>query len=260
MKRSLSIFWFYSIASFKIIAQQRTAIFIFTFGKIVRFALFGFFIYHLLHNSRLLAGYTLVETMIFFLTYNFIDSMTQFIFRQVYRFRPLVITGELDLILVKPFHPFLRILIGGVDILDVFPSVLIFGLLSYFIFQLDTITSIDVFIYILLLVNGFILGASFHILVLTLGILTTGVDHTIMIYRDISRMTALPIDIYREPLRTILTFVIPIGLMMSIPVKGLLNILSLPFILLCFGFSFFVLFLSLKSWNYALQKYQSAGG
>jgi ABC-2 type transport system permease protein len=260
LKRTWAIFWFYSGASFKIIAQQRAAIILFTFGKLVRFALFGFFVYHLLSRSELLAGYTLTETMIFFLTYNVIDSLTQLVFRQVYRFRPLVITGQLDLILVKPYHPFLRVLIGGVDILDIVPSILSIGLLSYFVFQLDGLTLWNVAIYLVLLLNAFVLATSFHIIVLALGILTTGVDHTVMIYRDISRMAALPIDIYREPLRTVLTFVIPVGLMISFPVKALVGVLSLEFILFSIVFSGILFMLSFKTWHYALQKYQSAGG
>lgn len=248
------------MAGLKIISQQRAAIVLFTVGKVVRFAFFGFFIYHLLNNSKLLAGYSLTETMIFFLTYNVIDSVTQLLFRQVYRFRPLVITGELDLILVKPFHPFLRVLVGGIDILDVLPTVLSLGLLGVFVFQLEPLTVWNILAYMGLFINALVLGTSFHIVVLALGILTTGVDHTIMIYRDITRMAALPVDIYREPLRTILLFVIPVGLMITVPVKGLLGIISVEFILLCLMFSAVVLLLSLWTWDYALKKYQSAGG
>lgn len=258
--RSINIFLFYSLTSFKIIAQQRAAIVLFTLGKLIRFILFGFFIYHLLNTSELLAGYSLTETMIFFLTYNFIDSMTQLVFRQVYRFRPLVIRGELDLVLIKPFHPFIKILIGGVDLLDIVPSLLSLSLLTFFIAQIDSLTTTQLFIFTLFILNSFIIATGFHIIVLALGILTTGVDHTIMIYRDISRMAALPVDIYQEPLRTILTFVIPVGLMITIPVKGLLGILSLNFIVAAIFVSILILFFSLKLWNYALKKYQSAGG
>jgi ABC-type uncharacterized transport system permease subunit len=73
-------------------------------------------------------------------------------------------------------------------------------------------------------------------------------------------MAALPIDIYREPLRTVLTFVIPVGLMISFPVKALVGALSIPLILVSILFSAVLFFLSFQIWNYALQKYQSAGG
>lgn len=260
MKRNIAIFWFFSLTSFRVISQQRTAIIFFTIGKIVRFVFFGFFIYHLVNNSELLAGYTLAETMIFFLTYNLIDSLTQMVFRQVYRFRPLVISGELDLILVKPFHPFLRILVGGVDILDIIPSLISAGLLGYFILQVESLTGSNVLLYLGLFINACVLATSFHIIVLSLGILTTGIDHTMMIYRDISRMAALPIDIYREPLRTILTFVIPVGMMITVPVKGLLGGLTTGFVGISIVFSLGVLLFSLYTWRYALAKYQSAGG
>ena len=104
------------------------------------------------------------------------------------------------------------------------------------------------------------LAASFHIVVLALGILTTEVDHAMMIYRDVTRVGTLPIDIYKEPLRSIFTFVLPVGIMMTFPVKALLGMLDYRLIFACVIVSSGMLFVSLKLWNFALKKYQSWGG
>jgi ABC-2 type transport system permease protein len=240
--------------------SQPIGVVFFTLGKIFRFAIFFIFIFYLLSNTKFLIGYTLNQTLIFYLVYNIVDTISQFLFREVYRFRPLVVNGELDSILIKPYHPFMRILIGGIDIMDCALFFPYFGLLIYMIFQTPHISVINILTSVSLIINAFIIATAFHILVLAFGIVSTEVDHTILIYRDISKMGAFPVDIYKEPLRSVLTFIIPIGIMITFPAKALFGLLSIPMILLCFGISFTMLFISLWSWNKALQRYQSWGG
>ena len=67
------------------------------------------------------------------------------------------------------------------------------------------------------MVLGLVISAAFHILVLAMGIITLEIDHTVMIYRDLVGLGRFPIDIYKEPLRSLITFIVPIGLMISIP-------------------------------------------
>jgi ABC-2 type transport system permease protein len=112
--------------------------------------------------------------------------------------------------------------------------------------------------YILLVLNGLIIAAAFHILALTLAITTTEIDHSIMIYRDLMSLGRFPVDIYKEPLKGIITYVIPVGIMMTFPAKALLGLLSWWGILLSFILGLFLIILSLKAWEKALTKYSSA--
>ncbi len=258
MKKNLKIFWLLSKFSMKTMLDHRVGLIAFLVGKIFRFVVFFTFIYYLVSKTNYLLGYTLNQTIIFFLTFNFIDTLSQILFREVYRFRNLVIFGEFDNILLKPHHPFIRILIGGVDVLDAFLIIPYSLILFYFLIKTN-VNFLNIIHYSILIINSLIIATSFHIIVLALGILTTEVDHTIMIYRDITRMTALPVDIYKEPLRFILTFLIPIGIMMTIPVKALFNLLSTQMLILSFFITFIFLEFSLFLWKMALKKYQSVG-
>lgn len=247
----------YARNSMKISIQSTTGALVFLVGKLLRFGLTFFFIYVLVQKTKLLAGYTLEETMLFYLTFNIIDSLSQQLYREVYRFRPLIISGDFDTILVKPIHPFARVLVGGIDVLDFVPTLLYVCLVGW-ILQGMSITISEIGVYLLLLANGFILATAFHILVLSFGIISTEVDHTIMIYRDTTRIAAFPIDIYSEPLRSILTFAIPIGVMMSFPVKGILGLLEPGMIAVSIGIALLTFSGALAFWNYALARYQSA--
>jgi len=111
--------WFYmSKNSFQIMMTQRLLFFIFFLGKILRFLLFIAFIYFLVLNTGSLAGYSAKQVVFFFLTFNLVDILGQFLYREVYRFRPLLVSGDFDLILVKPFRPLFRVLMGGSDPID----------------------------------------------------------------------------------------------------------------------------------------------
>jgi ABC-2 type transport system permease protein len=259
MRRNFKIFWRLSINSIRTMLTHRVGVISFMAGKIIRFLVYFLFIYYLLSKTRLLAGYNLTQTAVFFLTFNFIDSFSQLLFREVYRFRPLVSTGELDGVLLKPYHPFLRVLIGGVDILD---TILIFpylALLIFFISQLSGVNFSHQVIYVGLIINALIIATGFHIIVLSLAILTTEVDHAIMIYRDFTRMVALPVDIYKEPIRSFLTFVVPVGVMMTVPVKALFGLISWSTLISSIFISFVFIVFSLQLWGKALKRYQSVG-
>lgn len=256
--RNAKIFWEFTKQSMKISIQQPVGAFFFVIGKLLRFGMFGMFVYFLLAGTNVLAGYNLQQTLIFFLTFNIVDGITQLLFRQVYRFRPLILSGDFDLILVKPMNPFLRVLVGGVDVLDSIPLSIFTGLLVWLLSTMDGITTGGIVLYLLLIGNALLIATGFHILVLAMGIVSTEVDHTIMIYRDISRMGSFPIDIYTQPLRGFLTFVIPIGVMISFPVQALIGLLQPSFILVSFVIGIAFLSISLWCWRKALLMYQSA--
>ena len=44
----------------------------------------------------------------FYLCFNVVDTIGQMLFREVYRFRPLIISGGFDMVLVKPLSPWLE--------------------------------------------------------------------------------------------------------------------------------------------------------
>lgn len=243
--------------SFLMVASQKMVFLIFLIGKLIRFGLFAVFLIFLLKGSQSLAGYTVNQIIFFFLTFNLIDIIAQFLFREVYRFRPQIISGSFDLTLARPTNALFRSLMGGADIIDLVTIPPIIFAMVYVGAALNP-SIIHVSLFIILLVNGFLIATAFHIAVLALGIITLEIDHTIMIYRDLVNMGRFPVDIYREPLRGILTYLIPVGLMVTVPAKALMGLASARGVILSFGVVAAAVFLSLKFWKLALRKYTSA--
>lgn len=257
LSRYTKFWWLMCRNSFTMVLGQKLPFTIFLIGKIFRFFFFFSFLYFLVAGTKSLAGYTSNQAIFFFLTFNVIDIITQFLFREVYRFRPMVVNGEFDNVLVKPISPLFRVLMGGADIIDLVTiPPLIFAV--WYVGSLLSPSTLDTLFYILLLLNGFLIATAFHIIVLSLGIITLEIDHTIMIYRDLTSLGRLPIDIYKQPLQAFLTYLIPVGLMMTLPAKALMGIISPVGILSSFLLGLLAIFISLKFWNFALKKYTSA--
>ncbi len=233
---------------------------LFMIGKILRFLFSLIFLFLIKTTVDSFAGYTSDQMIVFFLTYQLIDLTSQIFYRGTYIFSNEVRSGSFDSYLTKPINPLFRALTGKPDINDaifMIPSLAV----SFYIFStLDiSITWQSLLWYLVLLINGFLIVTAINIFILTIGILTTETEGIIWIYRDLSSMGRFPIGMYMQPLRFILFFIIPIGMMITIPTEVLLGVkpsFSIAATMLV-GIGSFIT--SLKLWNWALKKYAGVG-
>lgn len=253
----LRIWFLMSKNSFLMVLNQKSVLFIFLAGKILRFAFFLSFLFLLVSGVNTLAGYNPTQAVFFFLTFMVIDTTAQFLFREVYRFRSHVASGDFDLILTKPISALFRTLMGGADVIDLFTIPPLYIAVIYVGNMLNP-TTFQIFLYVLLIMTGLLIATAFHIFVMSLGIITLEVDHTIMIYRDVTNMGRFPTDIYKEPLKSALTYFIPVAIMMSLPAKALMGLASGLSIFIAILLAFVFMFASLRFWKFALKKYSSA--
>ena len=250
--------WMYmSKNSFLMVLTRKKLFVMFLLRKILRFVFFGVFLYFLVTGSGELAGYTVEQTIFFFLTFNLVDVFGQFFYREVYRFRPMLISGEFDLVLTKPMNSLFRVLMGGSDVIDLATIPPLIAAVIYVGSSLNPDSS-QIVLYILLIINAMIIATAFHIVLASLAIITLEVDHSIMMYRDILNLGKLPVDIYKEPLRSILLFALPVGIMITLPGKVLMGLASPAGIAASFIITAIAMFIAFKFWNFALKYYTSA--
>lgn len=253
----LKIWWLMSRNSFMAVLPRRSVLLVFVSAKVLRFLFFFAFLYFVLKSTKTLAGYDQYQVIFFFLTFNVVDMFAQFLFREVYRFRPLIVSGDFDLVLIKPVNALFRSLMGGADVIDLITIVPLLILVFYIGKSFDP-TSYQIILYLILLLNGLVIAAAFHVAVLALGIITFEIDHTILIYRDLKNLGRLPIDIYKQPLQGILTYLVPVGIMVTLPAKALMGLMTPSGALTSLFFAITSIYVSLKFWNFALTKYTSA--
>lgn len=244
--------------SFQQILTHKVAIMIFTLGKLIRISLFVLFLIFLFQGAKGIGDYNHEQILFFYLSFSLLDTLTQTFFREVYRFRQLVVTGDLDYVLIKPWNPLVRVLLGGADLSDLIVLVVLVIVTAWFGISFITEDIWRWLLFVLLILNGFVIALSFHIFVLSMGVLTTTVDHIIMVYRDLSSILRIPVDLYMQPIRFLLTFLIPLGIMMTFPAKVLMGLLSPALITISLFASAVFLGASLKFWHYSLKQYSSA--
>lgn len=258
MRKYIKLWYLYSIYSTQVGLQSRLGAVLFLLGKFIRFGVFFFFIYIISNRVKDVAGYSFWQMIFVFATFNLVDTSSQLFLREVYRFRSYVVSGSLDYFLIRPIIPIFRFLFGGADILDV-PLLIVSIIFVIFSFlKLNNPDTSNIIIYIVLIFNSLLIALSFHIFVLAIGILTAEVDNALWLYRDLTQMGRIPTDLYTKPIQGIITFAIPIGIMITFPAKALFGILSLKFIFLAFLVGILFLITSYSSWKYAIKRYSSA--
>ncbi len=257
LKKYLKIWLLMTSNSFQTMLASRLGIIIFLFGKLLRFSLSLAFIYFLFTGTKGVLEFNREQTLLFLLTFIFLGGVGQMLFREAYRFRGRLVSGDFDFDLLKPVHPLLRNLAGGFDFLDLLTMPVYLYVLFKIISSLH-FSPLEMLLYVLLLFNGLVIIMAIHILVVAFGIITTEIDSLIMVYRDIETMGRFPVDIYKEPLRQLLTFVVPIGIMFTFPAKALLGLLSWQGIVLAVIFGAVSLKIGLAFWNYSVRRYSSA--
>ncbi len=256
--KTLKVIFHYSSNSLQQTLSNLPVFFIFLFSKIVRYGMFIAFLYFLFSGVSSVRGYSREQMLMFYLVFNIIDTIGQLMFREVYRFRPLIVSGGFDAVLTKPFSPIIRSLFGGPDFIDLGMLIIIVSVTIYVARTFIHPSLAQILIFLAMIFNSLLITTAFHILVLGIGVITLSVDHLVMIYRDLTSLMRIPVDMFTNPLRTLLTFVIPIGIMFTFPAKALFGLLSWQTTLISFLFGIVSLFLSLKFWNFSLRQYQSA--
>lgn len=227
-------------------------------GKLVRFSFFLIFIIALLSQTKTLAGFSLYQTLLFYMTFNFIDIGSQFFLRGTYAVRSMIDRGQLDLFLAQPVNSLFRIASDIIDLLDLATLLPVLGTLAIVIARLETPIEIsNFFFYLILCFNAFLIALAIHVIIISFLILTQEVSSEIWIYRDLMTMARFPVDIYAKSLQFVLIFIIPIAVMISFPAKVLLGVLSWQWILLALAISSLFLAVSLKLWHFALKNYSS---
>jgi len=256
--RYLRIWGRLAIMSFMVQAESFISSFGYLLGKLTRIGFFLFFLFSIFKHTDALVGYTLPEIALFFLTFNIVDILAQLFFRGIYGIRSLIREGDFDYFLIQPTNVLFRVVFHTVDFLDVVTMIPVFFITGYILRQIPGgISAVRLLEYGLLILNGMIIAFAIHIVVAGLAVLTQELENTIWIYRDLMTLGRFPSDIYDAPMRGILTFIVPVAVMVSFPAKAFLGKLDKVWLVQAFTMAMTSLVLSLQFWRFATRRYTS---
>jgi len=227
-------------------------------GKLLRLGFFLLFLSAIFKHTKALRGYSLEEAALFFLTFNIIDILAQLLFRGIYSIRGLIREGDFDYFLIQPINTLYRVAFNTVDFLDVVAIIPVFAITLSIMKKLPGTPAIEqVLGYAFLCLNGMLIALAIHIAVAALAVWTQEMENSIWVYRDLMTLGRFPSDIYDPFMRGVLTFVMPIAVMISFPSKAFLGLLEPQWFVVAVAMSLVSLSLSLLFWGFASRRYTS---
>ncbi|SDD77014.1 ABC-2 type transport system permease protein [Paenibacillus sp. UNCCL117] len=212
-------------------------------------------------NVSELAGWTFGETLILLGTYQLISGLfNALVTPNLSFFREKVIGGSLDDYLLRPVpslysasfnhcHP-LALMNAGVGIV-----ILTTGLV-----HLEEVPSVpDSVAYLFVLAIGFVIAWAYRVVLASLAFWMPGSEPSV-IYDALWELGRYPLSVYKAPLRKLLTFVVPVALVGTMPASILTEGAQAKTLLAAVGIGAGAFTAALLCWSAGLRRYTSAGG
>lgn len=241
------------------ISNARGAALLFILGKLFRLGTAFLMLYIIVGRAKFISGYTLEQAILILALFNFISTLSQLFMRGIYVFRQKIVDGTFDFYLLNPLSELFYSLFSYTDPMDLLLAFPYLGLVFWAILNAGYSLSLPTLLLLLCsVIIAFIMVMSWHILILGIGIRYLEVDNTIMLYRDLERLGALPTDMYGRLGNILLTYFAPIALIGTVPARFVFG-MSNPWILLIFVvLGYLQLKLALSYYRRSLLTYSSA--
>ena len=241
------------------IANARVAAILLLAGKALRFVTAFIFLWAIVGQAKVLAGYNLAEAVFVLALFNWGTSLTELFLRGVYQFKQKVEDGTFDFYLLSPVSELFYSLFSYTDALDLM-MMIPYTIVLFWSWQNTgyPVTGQGLLWVAIAIVAMCLFVLSLHILVLGIGVKYIEVDNTVMLYRDVERMAAFPIDIYTKIVGFSLTYIIPFAVIATVPAKIIFGRLSPTILLFFLALTFVELQLALAFWRHSLRGYTSA--
>lgn len=206
------------------------------------------------------AGWTRQEGILLLFVYYVASSLIKvFVVPGVQELSELVRLGRLDLYLVKPAEIRLLVIFGEMQLVELSRFFLMFGIIPWYLQTQSIIVHIDQWIlfslFVLMALIG-IFGVYFSIAVLSFWIQNT--YNIGDLFRETIDAAKRPVEIFPATIRNFVTFVVPIGLIASIPTQVLLGHIGWSFLPPVLFAAVFLFLFSNLFFKFALRHYTSA--
>lgn len=260
MKKAIKLFWATFIFAVKRNLENRGSVAIRIGQSLSSLLLALFFINIIFAKTQSIGHWTRYEVFLLMGIYQFMTALYQCFFRiSVFQLPNLVQTGELDLILLHPVNSQFYISIRHMR-----PHLLLTALsgLVLIVYSLNQLSlNLGVVNWLLLIVgllSGTIIFYSLFYLIATLSIWLIQMNALTNLYHMLIEPLSIPLDIIGPKVTFALTFIIPMALIITIPVKLFLNKSPAYYAGLGVIFAAILMLISILFWKFALKHYTSA--
>jgi ABC-2 type transport system permease protein len=177
-----------------------------------------------------LAGWRPAELLAIVGVYTLVSGLTQLVVRpSLARFMEDVRLGTLDFIMTKPVDAQVLVSMRQIEVWKLVDVVVGLVVLAVAIAQLGASVGLAEAVAVLVaLLAGVTIIYSFLLILATCAFWFVRLDNILNIFQSMYEAGRWPIGIYPPWLRTVLTFLVPIGFAITVPTEGLVGRLTSP--------------------------------
>jgi ABC-2 type transport system permease protein len=207
-----------------------------------------------------LAGWTSPELLVVLGVYTLMGGVVRaFVFPSMFRLLQDITEGNLDFALTKPADSQLLVSIREVQIWQLIDVVLGLVVIFYAENQLPVRASLFAgLVFALSLAMGILLMYCFCICITTIAFWATRADNIIELFQGVYQAGRVPVGIYPQWLRILLTFLVPVAIAITIPAEAITQRLTTTNLLVAGGFTLFVVIFTRWLWLTGIKSYAGA--
>jgi ABC-2 type transport system permease protein len=213
-------------------------------------------------HTTTLRGWTLPQTLLLLGVYTIVNGLLNvFVAPNLDQLSQNIRQGTLDFILLKPagsqfLASFQRCVIWGMT--DVLLGL---GIIAYSLHRLSGESGVgagSLALFAITLAAGVVVVYCLWIMMATFAFWFVRIDNLTTLLHSVFGMGRFPVDAYPIWLRRMLTFVVPVALVTTVPAEALTGKLAPLIPLVSIGAAFLMVWLSTRLWRLGLGQYTSA--
>ena len=224
----------------------------------------GFFVAILLviyRNTDSVAGWNRGQAGVLAATVFLMNAFTGAFFMSLTEIPEQVRRGTLDFIITKPVDSQFWISTRRFNFDQI--GTLFAGVVMVILGVLDAKISpspVQWLSYLLLMLCSVLIFYAFNLALMTTGVWLVRVDNLWVLSDSVAQVARYPLDIYSTGLQRILTYVLPLGLLSTVPARQLVTGFDPSMVALSLVWTAAALALSRTFWRFAMRHYSSASG
>jgi ABC-2 type transport system permease protein len=224
-------------------------------------ALFFIFAFVIIYQHvEVVNGWTQQQVILLLAVYFLSDRIFDTLFEINFgNFVYLVNSGELDLVLTKPVSAQFVVSLRRISFSFLLSLLAMLGLVVYLAVSFfGPIRLTQWILFVVLLISGVVISYSLWFMSLLPVFWWGRVENIHHLFRFFHQLTRIPLDITGPILRPLLTYVLPLIFIVTVPAQSLLGIFNWPLLVFAVLVAIFLLWLSSRAWRFSLRHYGSA--
>jgi len=207
-----------------------------------------------------LAGWRPPELLAIVGVYTLVSGLTQLVIRpSLARFMEDVRLGTLDFMLTKPVDGQVLVSMRQIEVWKLVDVVVGLVVLAVAIAQLGaSVGAAEAVAFLVALLAGVTIIYSFLLILATCAFWFVRLDNILSIFQSMYEAGRWPIGIYPPWLRTVLTFLVPIGFAITVPTEGLVGRLTSPNLLGAMALAVALPIVARVFWRIGVRHYSGA--